>query len=505
MKTRSIIIPILFLMMTFPAIGDDAEKKEILKSLEFPQADLQFGYILNDPFFGLNILNNETSAADLKNTASVLEKDLNDKPAPELFYKLGNTYKDLKNYETSIRYYKKYLGLISRASGIEDSKTLSIIGETYYSLSVIDLKNERTDNLERCIVYLSKVSELDPENISNWIMLGDCYLTLDRTNDSLFCYNKVLMLNSKDFRIYSRLQAASFQADYLKLLKNRVDEKKNIQTAIQDYNFDYIQTAINNSTGEMKDSFKLQHYIYLLRLLLIKKESMIENSAMTGGDFKPSYTKDEESILSETEILLQQLKSRYTGNYRLAYLSGIVNYLKSDYKKALDDFKYALNEKINPELIHNDILFICLNFLKDGLLIKSHVDEIIKTNPKPEYYLILAGLEYKNLNFEKAEMLCNQSLKLSNCYPEAYSGIAVISALNGNYVAADEIIKKGNRFINENKLKNDRLINGMKVNEAAIALLKNEKERAYILLRSVLSVDNNEKASRLYNRYFIKK
>ena len=46
--------------------------------------------------------------------------------------------------------------------------------------------------------------------------------------------------------------------------------------------------------------------------------------------------------------------------------------------------------------------------------------------------------------------------------------------------------------------------NQIKVNEAAVALLKNEKERAYVLLRSVLTADNDEKAAILYKRFFIK-
>ncbi|HNX24349.1 MAG TPA: hypothetical protein PKG60_09895, partial [Spirochaetota bacterium] len=79
-----------------------------------------------------------------------------------------------------------------------------------------------------------------------------------------------------------------------------------------------------------------------------------------------------------------------------------------------------------------------------------------------------------------------------------------ISAIKGNYIAADEMIKKGNSVIKKNN-SGKQLYNEMKVNEAAIALLKNEKERAYILLRSVISVDNNEKAYQLYNRYYIKK
>ena len=101
-------------------------------------------------------------------------------------------------------------------------------------------------------------------------------------------------------------------------------------------------------------------------------------------------------------------------------------------------------------------------------------------------------------------MLCKQSLKVSRNNPEAYSALSVIYAINENYSAADEMIRTADNLIKGDPMNNKKLFTHIKLNEAAIALLKNEKERAYILLRSVLAADNDEKAYQLYNRYFKK-
>ena len=218
----------------------------------------------------------------------------------------------------------------------------------------------------------------------------------------------------------------------------------------------------------------------------------------------PGIIKDEETILNEADKLLKSVRKENLDKLKLKYLSGIVNYLKKDYKKSISDFKEILNDNENPEFVYDDVLFINSKFIKENMEIKKTTEYIIKVKPDPKYYLLLAGLEFENKNFSKAEMLCAQSLKIDKNFAEAYSGVAVISAIKGNYIAADEMIKKGNSVIKKNN-SGKQLYNEMKVNEAAIALLKNEKERAYILLRSVISVDNNEKAYQLYNRYYIKK
>lgn len=102
-------------------------------------------------------------------------------------------------------------------------------------------------------------------------------------------------------------------------------------------------------------------------------------------------------------------------------------------------------------------------------------------------------------------MLCNRALKINRNYAEAYYALAVVYSAEGNYAAADEMIKTGNSLAYKIKFNKNILSNKMKLNEAIIALLKKEKERAYILLRSIISVDNDKKASELYNRYFNKK
>lgn len=499
MKNRSIIAVLIILTLASPLLSEEIEKNIILNSMTFPSPDIKIGSALNDPFFAINIESEKINTAEITGQILSAEKELNDKTVPEKNYQLGNFYKNINNYKNAVKYYKKYLELTASTDiiSMEESGKLLVKGEIYYSLSVIDLKKNRADNLEKSLLFFTKAVELNPDNRSIWVKLGDCYLAAGKTTEALYCYNKVLEKNSKDFQIYSRLQAATFQRDYLKLSESKIEDRIEIQPVTQGFDFDYLETSINNSPDEFKEGLKLQHYIYLLRLMLINNNNFQFKS-------NPGIIKDEETILNEADKLLKSVRKENLNKLKLKYLSGIVNYLKKDYKKSISDFKEILSDNENPEFVYDDILFINSKFIKENMEIKKATEDIIKVKPDPKYYLLLAGLEFENKNFSKAEMLCAQSLKIDKNYAEAYSAVAVISAIKGNYIAADEMIKKGNSIIKKNN-SGKQLYNDMKVNEAAIALLKNEKERAYILLRSVISVDNNEKAYQLYNRYYIKK
>jgi len=499
MKNRSIITVLIILTLASPLLSEEIEKNIILNSMTFPSPDIKIGSALNDPFFAINIESEKINTEEITEQILSAEKELNDKTVPEKYYQLGNFYKNINNYKNAVKYYKKYLELTASTDiiSMEESGKLLVKGEIYYSLSVIDLKKNRADNLEKSLLFFTKAVELNPDNRSIWVKLGDCYLAAGKTTEALYCYNKVLEKNSKDFQIYSRLQAATFQRDYLKLSESKIEDRIEIQPVTQGFDFDYLETSINNSPDEFKEGLKLQHYIYLLRLMLINNNNFQFKS-------NPGIIKDEETILNEADKLLKSVRKENLDKLKLKYLSGIVNYLKKDYKKSISDFKEILNDNENPEFVYDDVLFINSKFIKENMEIKKTTEYIIKVKPDPKYYLLLAGLEFENKNFSKAEMLCAQSLKIDKNFAEAYSGVAVISAIKGNYIAADEMIKKGNSVIKKNN-SGKQLYNEMKVNEAAIALLKNEKERAYILLRSVISVDNNEKAYQLYNRYYIKK
>jgi len=507
MKIKSLLIAAAFIIYSLPSIAADIGKDEILSIMEFPKPDISIGNIINNPFFAINIMMDVIDVSGTEKKIKNIENVLTAETDPEIYYKLGSYYKDLNNSELAVKHYKTYLKTTpsSNTFDAEQYKSILIKGDIYYSLSEIDVKSKKVEYLENALLYLTRSIELNPENVKQWVKLGDCYLSLDKTTEALYCYNKALDNKKNIFQIYPRLQAAEFQRDFVKLSETLSAGRIKNQQIIEGFNFDYIETAINNSPSEIKDSLKLQHYIYLLRLLILKNEFYTLNSESVKFDQTGMFTNDEKKILSDADIFLKTLSTKKIKAGNIRYLSGIISYLNSDYKKAIHNLKELKPEIEHSEFIQEDIIFISIHFLKDEKEIINNISEIIKVNPQPEFYLAMAEIEFKNKNYNKSEMICTQSLKINKNYAEAYSGIAFISALNGNYITADEMIKKGNFLVQKDYVKKNYLFNQMKLNEAAISLLKNEKERGYVLLRSILSVDNNEKASRLYNRYFNKK
>ncbi len=511
MKTSLLFIIALILTLSLTLTGEENEKREILNAMEFPFPELNPWEELNNPFIVINIENSALNEAELRKKITELEKPGVIDTDSERLYLLGNLYKKLKNNEKASGYYYQYLestkSLNSNYSA--DAGALQIKGETYFALSEIDIQTKRPDHLEKSLFYFTKTLELNPSVHSLWIKIGDCYLSMWKSTEALYCYNKFKHSNKDDLRIYIRLQAALFQQDYLRLkVTGNIDEIKN-QSITEGIDFTSIETAINNSPAENKESLKLQQYIYMIRLLLLKNQDSITYDIADGksrfSDLKSNLTKEEKNILSEAERLIQRIEDRLIDKAKLEYISGAVKYLQKDYKNALAHLRKIELESGNSKLIHDEIILTRLYMMEEDDKIIKMLDDIIKTDPQPVDYLILADIEFRRNNPDKAIMLCNRSLKINPEYIEAYSGLAVLYAENQNYIAADEMIKKANSLYYKNDRQRKLLFHQLKVNEAAIALLKNEKERAYILLRSALSVDNNRKALQLYNRYFIKK
>jgi len=500
MKNISILITSIIILTSLPLVSQDVEKKEILGLLEFPEPVFEFGKSINNPFFALDICKKNIDVSSLKKKIYTLEKDLDKNSNPGNFFELGNCYKELFLNEDAVKYYKKYLE--SSSSNFELNKKLLIRGEIFYILSDIDIKSERTGNLEKSLVFFNKAIELNPDDFSVWLKTGDCYLSLGRTSEALYSYNKAHEKNSGNFSLLARLQAASFQRDYSKLLKSSLKDKNTHIT--EGFNFDYIYSAMNNSPEDVKESIKLQHYIYLLRLLLIKNEINFKNNKNVSLELNSLYTNDEKKILTDADNFINTIKTKNLNPYIIAYISGIIKYLNSDYKKAVSCFEAISTDNKNYELIHDEILFINLYLLNNTDSVRKFIGDSVKINPDPSDYLILADLEFKNKNYGKALMNCTRALEVDHSCAEAYSAAAVIFTMEGNYIAADEMIRKSRVIIYRDKSKNDILFNQVIINEAAIALLNNEKERAYILLQSVKIDDNCKKVSSIYNRYFNK-
>jgi tetratricopeptide (TPR) repeat protein len=508
MKLRLLITISIVLTLSFSAAGEEDETKNILSAMEFPSPVLNFGSLLNDPFFTISIGESKADHSDLEKKIRTLESKDELKAGPDRLYHLGNAHRDLMNYETAVKYYKKYLELtdVSKKDNSEDKKNFQLKGEVYYSLAEVDQPSQRIENLERSLVYFTRAFDLEPASLLLWIKIGDCYLSLGKSTEAIYCYNKYNEKNRNDLKILTRLQAGVFQKEYLKLVKENDIENLNV---VEGIDFSYIETAVNNSDTVDKESLKLQHHIYLIRLLLLKKEyylnKMLNQREDANYNLEGIFSNDEKRIIDDTGRLIKESAGNNTERIKVNYLSGVLNYLKGNYEESISDFNKIPKNDVKIKQVYNEILYINLFLQNDYKKAADLIDEIIRISPQPEHYLILASIEFKNNYIDKAIMLCSQSLKIDGKFTEAYSGLSVLYAVKGNYIAAEEMIKKGNLLINKDDRNKSSLFYQMRVNEAAIALLKNEKERAYILLRSVISADNNRKALELYNRYFIKK
>jgi len=511
MKTRLFFIISIILTLSLSLTGEENEKRDILNAMEFPFPELHPWEELNNPFFGINIKNSNWNEADLKRKITELEKLKLTSNDSEKSFQLGNLYKQLKNNEKAIENYYQYLEYTKSINNnySADKGALQIRGEIYFVLSEIDIQAKRIDNLEKSLFYFTKTLELNPSVLSLWIKIGDCYLSMGKSTEALYCYNKFQPGNKDDLQINIRLQAALFQQEYSKLKeKGNRDEILN-QSITEGIDFTSLETVINNSPAEDKELLKLQQYVYQIRLLLLKNQYSLTEDIIDFKNrtsiIKRNLTNEEKNILDEADKLIQKIDVKNIEKTKLDYISAAIKYLQKDYKNAISYLRKIEHESGNIKLIHDEIILNSLYLIEEDDTIRKIIEDIIRTNPHPADYLILADLEFRKNNPDKAIMLCNQSLKINPEYIEAYSGLAVLYAAIENYIAADEMIKKGNYLYHKNDRQNKLLSNQMKVNEAAIALLKNEKERAYILLRSVISVDNNRKALQLYNRYFIKK
>jgi tetratricopeptide (TPR) repeat protein len=433
----------------------------------------------------------------------ILKKERETSPGPVDLYNLGNLYREIHDYDSAVKKYKLSIRAFD-SSGSDASdfyKALVVKGHIYLYLSETDYRSDKQAYLEKSSVFLKTAIELKPET-DLWVKLGDCYLASGKCNEALYCYGHVPEKEKRINHIYARLQAVIFQADYQKLLDDFSWQKMKNLPVMQLTDFENIQTAINNSAGAEKEIYKLQHYVYLLRLLLLKNEAFCSEKSSGACISTDIHTVEEKTVLKEAEAFIKSRGIKILSPASYNYLMGIISCLKSDYRNALVFFEESLRVNEYPEHVYRDLL-AAAGKSNDDAVIKKIIFSKISKYPDASDYLIIAGNEFKKGNLKNAEMLCTRSLKIKNYYSEAFSGLAVIYAFSGNYMAADEMIKKAGYYIQDvhagRKMKNRLIVNG-----AAIALLKNEKERAYILLRLVLSADNDEKAAMLFSRFFRK-
>ena len=63
------------------------------------------------------------------------------------------------------------------------------------------------ENCEEAIIGYQKVAELAPDNVDNWIMLGDCKLRMAKFDEAITAYENVVRVNPHDKKIWENLAA----------------------------------------------------------------------------------------------------------------------------------------------------------------------------------------------------------------------------------------------------------------------------------------------------------
>lgn len=257
---------------------DYIDTNEILDIMEFPGPTSKIGRALNDPLFYERYGFVRSNPIELKKRIQLIEKDLITNSKCLKFYELGNCYRDLSDFENAVKYYKKYLQHYLPDS--EFNEKLFITGDVYYNLAEFDTYIDRIPNLQKALSYFCAGLKMNSDNMSLLVKAGDCSLALGYIRDALYYYRKGLEKKGNESGLLARLQSAVFEDNFLKLQDVKcVNENFQITDGLD---LSYIDNAINLAPSGLKDSFKTQRYIYLLRLLLVK------DSCLTADEKKNS-------------------------------------------------------------------------------------------------------------------------------------------------------------------------------------------------------------------------
>ena len=106
---------------------------------------------------------------------------------------------------------------LSRVAYFNRGKAYGLVGEAekskqdFEKVKQLD-KNPRSKDLyDRChlvhspqerIKLCSQAVKLDPKNQEAWLLLGSCYLDLDKSKEALNCFNKLVALDANDLTAY---------------------------------------------------------------------------------------------------------------------------------------------------------------------------------------------------------------------------------------------------------------------------------------------------------------
>jgi len=402
------------------------------------------------------------------------------------YYNLGNIYYDYKDYNTSLKYFKKALKLRQERTDqneLDFAKNYKMIAYTHSDMKQYEMA---LINYKKSLEYFQQTNYID-ETIKRYFNVGFCYGKLNRDDSAMFYYQTFISEADKHLEIkfsnrpYAYSNLANLYYNNNQYVKSAEMHKRTIKLKIEEYGADFIELWQNyNDLGNTyhnasKYNLAINNYEKAINILKIQKEPNFIDIATTYRNIAGSYKADEK------------------------YDSAFYFYKKSI--KICTEFDSLHFETANS---HRKIA-IAYHETKDYTSELFHLNEYIrilkKTNSNERIETAYVYTNYGNLYYktQKADSALIYDLKALNLYKKisgensknvavAYNNLGKNYLRTGDYKTALEYY---NKALNIYSLFNNGINNGVANTIANIAVLyeyDNKFDKAEELYKKALNI-----------------
>lgn len=262
---------------------------------------------------------------------------------------------------------------------------------------------------DSAILYLKKMTEIEPENINAYIGLGEYSYYKGDTLIALEYYNKAYSINPRDVTLL--LKRGTFYDYALHDSKLALEDFSRAIAIKTDYNFVYLYRS--KVYLEIGDSVKALKDLYAS----VSKED-IEWTCMERGNIFTELELYDEAIMDYTRAIKL---NPYDDSYYS--LRGICYMKNSDFINAINDFNYAikLNSRNNVTISNLGYAYLDLNEYEDAE--KWFKRSLLMFDKSFDTYLGLSMVYYCRNEKTKCLTAFNNAVKLEKKLKKGMNGI----------------------------------------------------------------------------------
>lgn len=292
------------------------------------------------------------------------------------------------------------------------------------------LENYNNELYDEAAANFRKSLLITPNN-DTYDYLAHTYKILQKTEDAILIYNKIISKNPLDPDAYLSLskiylQKGMFQ-EAITLLENALvlmPHDQNMHKLLDTAHSDYANDTINRSLIYYLTGRKFEAYSLLYKALKLKPRFayvyyLLAHYYYTDGDLESSIRKAKDAINAEP-------------SYWQAYkLLGDIFFQRNEYHDAIDAYKQILRFNHYDYVVYNDIGITLVKVeLYDQAIV--YLKEALRFSPgDPDIIFNLATAYRDEGLFEQAILEYNELSRYSPDYPNMHNNLAEIYVIQG--------------------------------------------------------------------------